>query len=288
MDKQFEFESFYKEDSHLFDINDENLHKIIASTESESLITIEPSRSGYEDPRWIEKSKSIKSRDNFTCQCCHAFNPAAAGMLFVQQGDFDTYHNYDTDKSLYLIHVPQYHMTINFVFYQGYHLVMPRLNVHHKLYINKRKLWDYTDDSLVTLCNNCHYYLHSLNDFEVPICDESPNGALIPIGKLPTKPSNANLDHTDLGTFRPLSLVREIRYENELSGNDILKFRQAKKDNKKWYEYHNILDKQVVYISSFVHYDPRFNKNTPEETNKVIEFIVLNFIEKFLGFKQIK
>ena len=288
MDKQFEFESFHKEDSHFFDINNENLHKITVSTESGSLITIEPSRSGYEDPRWVEKSKFIKSRDNYTCQCCHAFNPMAAGMLFIQQGDFDTYHHYDADNGLYEIHVPEYHMTINFEFYSGYRLTMPRLNVHHKLYINKRKLWDYSDDYLVTLCNNCHHYLHSLNDFEIPICDESPSGDLIQMGKLPIKKSNTILDHTDLGTFKPLSLVKEIRCENELKSSDVLRFRQAKINNKKWYEYQNILDKQVVHISSFVHYDPRINKNTPEDTNKVTEFIITNFIEQFLGFKQIK
>ncbi len=288
MDNLFKSQSFHHSDSHLFEINDENLTNIVVSTESDSLTTIEPSRSGYEDSRWIEKSKSIKSRDNYTCQCCHAFNPMAAGMLFIRQGDFETYHHYEADKGLYEIHVPEYHMTINFDFYSGYRLTMPRLNVHHKLYINKRNLWEYNDDCLVTLCNNCHHYIHSLNDFDVPIFDETIDGALIPIGKLPTKPLKTNFDNTDLGTFRPLSLVREIRYEYELKGNNVSKFRQAKINNKKWYEYHDILDNRVVHISSFVHYDPRINKNTPEETNKVRDYIIYNFIEEILGFKKIK
>lgn len=34
------------------------------------------------------------------------------------------------------------------------------LNVHHKLYIPDRSLWDYPDDFLITLCIDCHKIEH--------------------------------------------------------------------------------------------------------------------------------
>jgi hypothetical protein len=34
------------------------------------------------------------------------------------------------------------------------------LNVHHKKYIKNRAPWDYTDDFLVTLCEDCHKVKH--------------------------------------------------------------------------------------------------------------------------------
>ena len=48
---------------------------------------IDEERTGYDNPRWIEKSNSIKARDNYTCQLCHAFNPMQEGLIFVQQGN---------------------------------------------------------------------------------------------------------------------------------------------------------------------------------------------------------
>lgn len=34
------------------------------------------------------------------------------------------------------------------------------LHVHHKFYIQKKLPWEYADDSLITLCNWCHWELH--------------------------------------------------------------------------------------------------------------------------------
>lgn len=33
---------------------------------------------------------------------------------------------------------------------------MPILNVHHKLYIIDREIWEYDDDDLITLCQKCY------------------------------------------------------------------------------------------------------------------------------------
>lgn len=34
------------------------------------------------------------------------------------------------------------------------------LNVHHKRYIIQRKAWEYADEDLITLCNECHTKIH--------------------------------------------------------------------------------------------------------------------------------
>jgi len=41
------------------------------------------------------------------------------------------------------------------------------LVVHHTYYINGHLPWDYPDEYLLTLCNDCHYNFHCTN--EVPI-----------------------------------------------------------------------------------------------------------------------
>jgi 5-methylcytosine-specific restriction endonuclease McrA len=36
------------------------------------------------------------------------------------------------------------------------------LQVHHTLYFNNKKLWEYDDSHLITLCRNCHQEEHRL------------------------------------------------------------------------------------------------------------------------------
>lgn len=38
------------------------------------------------------------------------------------------------------------------------------LHVHHKKYIRNRKVWDYDNDYLVSLCDNCHNIEHNYTD----------------------------------------------------------------------------------------------------------------------------
>ena len=280
--------SFHKKDKPSFEIRDENLKKIEMADVAKSAEIVEDIQTGYNDPRWIEKSNSIKSRDNYTCQLCHAFNPMQEGLVFVQQGKYETYHQYITDRSSYIIHVKDFEFTINFDFYSGFHLAMPRLNVHHKVYFRNRMLWDYPDDCLVTLCENCHHYIHSLSDIGVPIIEDNSAGQTVLIGKTKPKPYKPKLNHTDLGTFKPLSLVKENRWGNGLNANDKDDYNQAKYENKKWYDYQAILDNHVVHISCFKSYDPRRNKYMPNEIQKVSDYIIQDFIENILGYSKIK
>lgn len=286
MNKLFKF---HKKDKPPFEKREESLEHIeMPDMAKDTMCIVDETPTGYEDARWIEKSNLIKARDNYTCQFCHAFNPMQEGLVFIQQGEYETYHHYTAGSSSYEIYVKDFDFTVNIDFYAGYHLAMPRLNVHHKIYYRNRNLWDYPDDCLVTLCEDCHHYVHSLNDIGVPIVEENLAGQTILIGKTTPKPYLPQIDHTDLGTFQPLSLVKENRWGTGLKGRDAEDYELAKRENKKWYDYQEILDDHVLHIGYFKCYDPRWNKHTPEEIKKVADFIIQDFIENILGFSKKK
>lgn len=280
--------SFQKEKS-CFEIKQDDLEKFAqASLNSEDNHIVDEQQSGYDDSRWAEKSKSIKARDNFTCQLCHAFNPSLEGHVILQQGDYETIHNYywagDNYYEIY-VHV-DFPLTITFHFSPGFHLVMPRLNVHHKVYYRNRKIWDYQDEELVTLCESCHHYVHSLKDIGIPIVEQDANGKITLVGRTTPKLYNPKIDHSDLGTFKPLTLVEEYLWENGLHGQELADFKKAKSEKKPWYNYHDMLNDEVMSISYFTSYDKSINNHTPEEIKVVVDYIVKDFIENILGFRK--
>lgn len=287
MDQIFNFQ---KSEKSSFEIKEASLEQLkMPGMDNESMSLIDETPLGYEDPRWIEKSNSIKARDNYTCQLCHTFNPSLGDFIFVKQGEYDTIHHYYwAGTSKYDIQVRGYILIITFDFLPGFHLAMPRLNVHHKIYYRNRNLWDYPDDCLVTLCEDCHHYVHSLNDIGIPIVEEHSDGKTTLIGKTRPKQYQPILDHTDLGTFHPLALVEENRWGLGLKGQDLIDYKRAEKENKQWFEYHNILDNNVVRISYFTAENRHMIKRTPEEKEKVANFIIKDFLENILGFSKIK
>ena len=277
--------SFHKNVKSSFEKKEEGLNQIETSDiDSKSMHIVDETPTGYDDPRWIEKSNSIKARDNYTCQLCHAFNPMQGELVYIQQGEYETYHHYEAASSSYMIHVKDYDFTINFDFYSGFHLAMSRLNVHHKIYYRNRNLWNYQDDCLVTLCEDCHHYVYSLNNIGIPIVEEYSTGETILVGKTKPKPYHPMFDHTDLATSHPFAIVKENRWGVDLKGLDAVNYTKAKQDNKKWYDYQDILDNHIVHIGYFKCYDPRWNKHTPEEVKTVADFIIQDFIENILGY----
>lgn len=42
------------------------------------------------------------------------------------------------------------------------------LNVHHKVYHPGRRAWEYEDDELITLCEDCHERLHHVAPAKAP------------------------------------------------------------------------------------------------------------------------
>lgn len=280
--------NFFKKNNPNFAKDEERLEEIEMNFEtSEPISIVEEEQKGYNDDRWIEKSKLIKERDNYTCQLCHAFDARQGHFIFMKQGEYETCHHYYwAGSSKYDIYVKGYLLSIYIDFYPGYHLAMPRLNVHHKIYYRNRNLWDYEDDCLVTLCEDCHHFIHSLNNIGIPIVDKDSKGQNVLIGRTKPNPYHPQLDHTDLGTFKPLALVKENLWGDGLKGQDLVDFKKAKIQNKEWYDYHEIFDNDVAQISYFTSYDKSINNHSPEEMKKIAEFIILDFIENILGFRK--
>ncbi|MBR5657589.1 MAG: hypothetical protein IKW98_13055 [Prevotella sp.] len=279
---------FYTYDKPRFDNIKESLEEIEMSNGAKgALPNVVDIQTGYEDPRWIEKSNSIKARDNYTCQLCHVFNPMQGDYVFVKQGEYETIHHYywaGNDK--YMIFVKGYTLSITFDFMPGFHLAMPRLNVHHKIYYRNRDLWDYQDDCLVTLCEDCHHYVHSLKELCIPIAEVNADGQTIIIGRIHSKTYKPQLDHTDLGSFRPFSLVEEIIWEVGLNEQDSADFKRAMNENKQWFNHHAILDDKVVNISYFTQKNQPNSKYTDKETRIAAEFIIHDFIENIMGYSR--
>lgn len=283
MDQSF---SFKKKDK-LPVINRENGLEQICMPYSveESMVMEEVASSGYDDKRWIERSNAIKYRDNYTCQLCHTFNPMI-GHVFIQQGEYETLHMYEYNK--YHIHVIGYNLTITFDFFDGFHLAMPRLNVHHKIYFRNRNKWDYQDDCLVTLCEDCHHYVHSLKDIGIPIMEENELGKHKLCGITQPKAYKHDLDHTDLATFYPFALVKENRWGEGLTGSKLIDYQKAKAENKKWFDYQEILDNSIVRINCLYTGDKRFNTHSKEESEVISDYIINDFIENILGFRKLE
>lgn len=277
--------SYIKNNISSFEKSEDSMNQIKASVLNNHDVLIQQEQQiGYNDERWIEKSNSVKAHDNYTCQLCHAFNPSLCEFVFVKQGKYETLHRYYwAGDSFYEISVRGLFLTVTFHFYSGFHLAMPRLNVHHKVYYKNRNLWDYDDDCLVTLCEDCHHYVHS--KVGIPILEIGEEGNLNIVGETATKPYVRKLDHTDLGSFRPFALVKENMWGDGLSGQELINFKLSKEKGIQWYDSQKVLDEHVVHIGYFTCYDKRWNKHSPEEMKNVAEFIILDFIENFLGFK---
>lgn len=278
---------YHKSPNSFIEIKDEDIEKMeMPIIGKDSVDFLEVPYNVYDDPKWIEKGNSIKARDNYTCQLCHTFNPSQNRYIFIKQGDYETMHHY-RDNSVYDIIVDDYGLNISFEFGYGHHLVMPRLNVHHKVYFRNRDIWDYQDDQLITLCENCHHYIHSLDNIMIPIVKEDENKHVKLVGIKPPIPYNKCLDHTDLSTFRPFAVVKENQWGDGLKGQDLIDFKQAKCDNKKWYDYVDCLDRYAVHITYLMYLGRLHNKHSEEEIHQVADFIVNDFIENYLGYSKV-
>ena len=163
----------------------------------------------YDTIEWKQKSEEIKKRDNYTCQNCKCYNPSL-GDVFIKKQDSFEIHSYNKFSGEYNIINSEYGIDVSILFGSGYKIVMPILNVHHKRYIIGREIWDYDDEELITLCQNCHQEIHSSLDIEIPIVEELTNGKIIKKGKFPIKPKDKLYNEPkDIKEFKPWSIVRK-------------------------------------------------------------------------------
>lgn len=61
-------------------------------------------------------------------------------------------------------------------FDKGFNKILPGLNVHHKYYISGKSPWEYDDDALITLCEDCHRKTHEIN--HIPIYKDIKGGRI--------------------------------------------------------------------------------------------------------------
>lgn len=125
----------------------------------------------YQQNKWKERRSEILIRDNYTCQCCHTFNPQL-GMVELYRKDNMSLeqHWYESSpgSSTYHIASTATGLTITLEFGKTW-LVLPILQVHHKRYVENKEIWDYQDSDLITLCKECHSLIHE--NISIPICD---------------------------------------------------------------------------------------------------------------------
>ena len=118
---------------------------------------------------WFVKRIEILNRDDFFCTVCGSsdvddglnigdnFLYTNKNMIspFASQTQLNegyTIKNYGVDK---ITKQPIY------------------LHVHHMYYVKGKAPWDYPSDSLVTMCANCHFSWHEMNEVEYYLEDGS-------------------------------------------------------------------------------------------------------------------
>jgi hypothetical protein len=120
----------------------------------EMLITQKEGILGYNDllqtSEWCKKREEILSRDKRTCTKCnaeetiHLVGGKHVKVKFIPKQKL--FEGIDVEPELESVSTPVF------------------LHVHHTYYILDRLPWEYDNDSLVTLCNNCHNIVHQDTD----------------------------------------------------------------------------------------------------------------------------
>lgn len=134
-----------------------------------------------EASEWKEKRLIILNRDNNICTNCkteptikefgrpHRNQTPEEKQKYLKeyQMNFDNYFNE------YIKGLPELSRPLKPEI--GKEIVLPRvlvdkhiiLHVHHKYYINHKLAWEYSNDVLITLCQNCHQDLHNKTKIKV-------------------------------------------------------------------------------------------------------------------------
>ena len=210
----------------------------------------------YESKEWKNKREKILKRDNYTCQCCHCSNPSL-GDVIVEKGRYIEVHSYDMHTGNYHIGSEKYDINLDINLGYGKKIVMPILNVHHKLYIIDREIWEYDDDDLITLCQKCHQTLHSSEEIEIPIVKEITKGRFVKIDKCTAKPTLQTFNPRQIETFPSWSVVEKRNHK---------------------YEFAEKIEPScsIIYIEN-----PNFNK---EQSQKYATEILQDFIQNKLKY----
>lgn len=163
----------------------------------------------YESEEWKQKRDEILKRDNYTCQCCHCINPSL-GDVIIDKQDYIELHSYNKYSGVYHIDNSNYCIGVDIQLGYGKKIVMPTLNVHHKCYIESHELWEYDNQYLVTLCQDCHQLIHSMPEIEIPIFREIGDGRMKKISICTVKPLHKQeINPNQIESFPIWSVVEE-------------------------------------------------------------------------------
>jgi hypothetical protein len=209
----------------------------------------------YACAEWSGKRNLILKRDNYSCQNCQTFNPSLGHVTLCNPIDNSLeihFYASTSGSSVYTIFSAKYNLNVEIDFGHNW-LVLPILQIHHKRYIQDKKVWDYADSDLITLCTKCHNRLH--NDTEIPLCDS--NGLIIQNKKFTPKDEDSGKNYN----YDPWTLIylnREKEYILNSVIQPFLRIIVPEKDNDRIEEIREVANS--MYFDFFERYLPNYYK----------------------------
>jgi len=207
---------------------------------------------------WQEKRLEILKRDNYTCQCCHTFNPQL-GMVEIYRPDDMSLelHMYESSpgNSTYILSSEKTGMTLTMEFGETW-LVLPVMQVHHKKYIENREKWDYDNADLITLCKECHTLIHE--NIKIPLFDEKG----VMISKKKYLPVDTGCGHAhNIAPWNFIKFQYKSGYKREYKLSEIqatLSFFMLDSEEKGFFEKEEVLNEGVKAYDIYEDFLKRF------------------------------
>ena len=115
---------------------------------------------------WKQKRLSILKRDGYVCTNCQKIpTDYIEGIIFRERTadevkQYFAFRDKEIERIKSLNVIPTFNFSKNIKappILLGEHII---LCVHHKYYIDKKQPWEYLNNALITLCQNCHQDLH--------------------------------------------------------------------------------------------------------------------------------
>ena len=130
---------------------------------------------------WRNKRELILKRDNYECTNCTKKQTINDGYKYLipysdsEQEEFEKKLNIEFKKQIELILGVKSNKYIKSE--KQFHQVFEPniIHVHHKYYVNGKLAWEYSNDALISLCQECHQYLHDHTDIPVYEIEDQTN-----------------------------------------------------------------------------------------------------------------
>jgi len=108
---------------------------------------------------WRLFRDAIVNRDNHTCRICNAIETERIGKFYIRKPTEEE-NLTSIQKHSFLIKdnsliAPKYAVKTGIIDNNP-----TILHAHHSYYIHNQLPWEYDKDSIITVCQNCHYNIH--------------------------------------------------------------------------------------------------------------------------------